>query len=206
VIPRRYEALIYVAAYGGFRIGELAALRLNDVAWPLDGDGGRKRGGTIRVDESLTDIGGVTFGNPKTDRGFRTVPMPDLVLDKLRDHIAEHVGWDVPEAFLFTSVEGDALRPNNWRQRYFDRAVKAAGLAPLTPHDLRHTAASLLISAGANPWMLAEILGHADTRMVDRIYGHLFEKDREQLRQQLSQRAAAAVADNVRHIRGTGTD
>jgi integrase len=53
--------------------------------------------------------------------------------------------------------------------------------------------------------MLAEILGHADTRMVDRVYGHLFEKDREQLRQQLSERAAAAVTDNVRHLPRSGS-
>lgn len=67
--------------------------------------------------------------------------------------------------------------------------MRAAKLEPLTPHDLRHTAASLFISAGANPWMLAEVLGHSDTRMIDRVYGHLFERDREDLRKGISEKA-----------------
>ncbi len=55
-----YESTIYIASYGGFRIGELFALRLNDIDW--------KRG-TIRVDEGLTDVSGVLeFEQPKTDR------------------------------------------------------------------------------------------------------------------------------------------
>jgi integrase len=80
--------------------------------------------------------------------------------------------------------------------------VERVGLAPLTPHDLRHTAASFFIAEGANPWMLAEILGHRDTRMIDRVYGHLFEKDRQALRDRMSQRAERASADNVRRLSG----
>lgn len=200
-IDPRYEALVYVAAYGGFRIGELAALRLDDIVWTLEDDQGHKRGGTMRVDEGLTDVNGIEFEDPKTEKAFRTVPLPDLALDKLREHIESYVGWDDPRALLFAGRDGNPLRPNNWRPRVFDVAVKRAKLTPLTPHDLRHTAASLFISAGANPWILAEILGHSDTRMIDRVYGHLFENDREVLRQQLSQRAAAAASGNkVRRI------
>ncbi len=92
----------------------------------------------------------------------------------------------------------------NWRRRDFDVAVQQARLAPLTPHDLRHTAASLFISAGANPWMLAEVLGHSDTRMIDRVYGHLFERDREDLRRKMSERAARAAGENVVPFRPTG--
>ena len=45
--------------------------------------------------------------------------------------------------------------------------------------------------------MLAEILGHSDTRMIDRVYGHLFDKDREDLRQRVSERARSATAETV---------
>ena len=184
-IHGRYEAMIYVGAYGGFRIGELCALRVDDIDWDR---------GTIRVDEGLTDVGGlVAFEDPKTERAFRTVPMADLALEHLHTHLDAHVeGGDV-RALLFTSPGGGILRPTNWRSRFFNPAVKAARLEPLTPHDLRHTAASLFISAGANPWMLAEVLGHTDTRMIDRVYGHLFDKDREQLRQRISDKARAAT-------------
>lgn len=189
-----YESTIYVAAYGGFRLGELFALRLDDVDWTR---------GFIRVDEGLTDVGGhLEFENPKTERAFRTVPMADHALKKLREHVEACLGWDDPRGLLFLGRDGGLLRPNNWRRRHFDQAVERVGLAPLTPHDLRHTAASFFIAEGANPWMLAEILGHRDTRMIDRVYGHLFEKDRQALRDRMSQRAQRASVDNVRRLSG----
>jgi integrase len=182
-IDGRYEAMIYIGAYGGFRIGELCALRVDDVDWDR---------GHIRVDEGLTDVDGhVTFEDPKTERAFRTVPIADLALDHLHTHIGRYVDADDQRALLFTSPSGSVLRPTNWRARFFNPAAKNAKLQPLTPHDLRHTAASLFISAGANPWMLAEVLGHTDTRMIDRVYGHLFEKDRQALRQRISDNARA---------------
>jgi len=198
-IHDRYQAMIYVGSYGGFRIGELCALRIDDIDWDR---------GHIRVDEGLTDVDGlVKFEDPKTERAFRTVPMADLALEHLRRHIDRLVDEDDQQALLFTSPEGGILRPTNWRARFFNPAVKAAKLAPLTPHDLRHTAASLFISAGANPWMLAEVLGHTDTRMIDRVYGHLFEKDREELRKRMSEKARStpipqAGTGNVIDLRG----
>lgn len=189
LITPLYESTIFVAAYGGFRLGELLALRLDDVDWTR---------GSIRVDEGLTDVAGyLEFEDPKTARAFRTVPIADLALEKLRQHIETRVGWDNPRTLLFLGRDGAVLRPNNWRRRHFDPAVARAGLAPLTPHDLRHTAASFFIAEGANPWMLAEILGHRDTRMIDRVYGHLFEKDRQALRERMSERARRAAVDNV---------
>lgn len=191
-IDPRYEALILVAAYGGFRVGELAALRLDDVDWTLC---------TIRVDEAVTDVDGhLEFEDPKTDRAFRTVPIADPVLDKLREHIERSIGWDDRRALLFTGPGGAQLRVGNWRKRHFYTAVARAGLPRLTPHDLRHTAASFFIAEGANPWMLAEILGHSDTRMIDRVYGHLFDKDRQSLRDRMSRRARDAGNDNVRRL------
>lgn len=188
-----FESTIYVASYGGFRIGEFLALRLNDVDWSR---------GTIRVDEGLTDVAGdLAFEDPKTDRSFRSVPVADLPLHKLREHIERNVGWNDPDALLFTSRQGTVIRPTNWRRREFADAVRVAKLEPLTPHDLRHTAASLFISAGANPWMLAEVLGHSDTRMIDRVYGHLFERDREDLRQRMSEKAERAAGENVVALR-----
>ncbi len=186
-IAAPYEAMIYVGAYGGFRIGELCALRVDDI--------NRDRG-TIRVDEGLTDVGGVVaFEDPKTERAFRTVPMADLALEHLHTHLDTRVDTGDVRSLLFTAPGGGILRPTNWRSRFFNPAVKAAKLEPLTPHDLRHTAASLFISAGANPWMLAEVLGHTDTRMIDRVYGHLFDKDREQLRQRMSDKARGATGN-----------
>ena len=99
-----YESTIYVAAYGGFRLGELLALRLDDVDWTR---------GFIRVDEGLTDVAGhLEFEDPKTERAFRTVPMADLALDKLRHHVETRVGWDDPRALLFRGSQGAVLSLN----------------------------------------------------------------------------------------------
>lgn len=79
--------------YGGFRIGELAALRLDDVDWERS---------TIRVDEAVTDVNGhLEYEEPKSDRAFRTVPIADLPLEKLRSHIESRIGWDDSASLLF---------------------------------------------------------------------------------------------------------
>ncbi len=49
--------------------------------------------------------------------------------------------------------------------------------------------------------MLAEVLGHSDTRMIDRVYGHLFERDRKDLRKRMSEKADRAAGDNVLSLR-----
>ena len=117
--------MIYVGAYGGFRIGELCALRVDDIDWDR---------GHIRVDEGLTDVDGhVTFEDPKTEKAFRAVPMADLALDHLRGHLDRHVDQDDPRALLFTSPASSVLRPTNWRARHFNPVAKAAKLQPLTP-------------------------------------------------------------------------
>lgn len=196
IIDPSFEAMILVAAYGGFRIGELCALRLDDVDWTR---------GFIRVDEGLTDVSGyLKFEAPKTDRAARSVPIADPALDRLRVHIEATIGWSNSAALLFTGRDGGVLRPTNWRRRFFNPAIEQAGLSPLTPHDLRHTAASFFIAEGANQWMLAEILGHRDTRMIDRVYGHLFDKDRQELRARMSRRAREADRATVHRLSNTG--
>ncbi len=195
VIDPSFEALVLLGAYGGFRIGELFALRVDDVDWAR---------GYVRVDEGVTDVQGhLAFEEPKTERARRSVPIADPVLDALRAHIEDRVGWDDSSALLFTGRDGGVLRPTNWRRRVFAPAVETAQLEPLTPHDLRHTAASFFIAEGANQWMLAEILGHRDTRMIDRVYGHLFDKDRQELRSRMSRRALnGSDTDNIRSLPG----
>ena len=71
-----------------------------------------------------------------------------------------------PEDLVFTSRGGGVLRINNGRPRVFDQACVAAGIDGLTPHDLRHTAASLAISAGANVKAVQRMLGHASPSMT----------------------------------------
>jgi integrase len=80
---------------------------------------------------------------------------------------------------VFTSPQGGPLRLNNWRRRVVDPACAACVLSDLTPHDLRHTAASLAVSAGANIKAVQRMLGHASAAMTLDVYAALFDEDLE---------------------------
>jgi len=139
---------VLLLAYCGLRWGELAALRVSRV------DLMRRR---ILVAESVTEVrGSLTWGTPKSHQ-HRSVPVPRFLIDDL----AAILAWKPPGDLVFTSSGGGVLRNLNFRRDVFDRAATAAGLDGLTPHELRHTAASLAVSAGANVKSVQRMLGHA---------------------------------------------
>ena len=78
---------------------------------------------------------------------------------------------------VITSPEGAVLRSGNFRRRVFDPAARAAGLDDLSPHDLRNTAASLLVASGANVKAVQRMLGHAFAAMTLDVYSGLFDDD-----------------------------
>ncbi|MCU1508892.1 MAG: integrase [Glaciihabitans sp.] len=82
------------------------------------------------------------------------------------------------------------MTPNSW----FDKALEKAGLPSMTIHDLRHTAASLAISAGANVKAVQRMLGHASAAMTLDTYADLFDDDLDSVAIRLSE---AALAVNV---------
>jgi integrase len=82
-----------------------------------------------------------------------------------------------PGAVVFTTRRGAVLRNLNFRREVFDAAATVAGLEGLTPHELRHTAASLAVSAGANVKAVQRMLGHASAAMTLDVYSGLFDDD-----------------------------
>jgi integrase len=155
---------ISVLSWCGLRFGELAALRVRD----LDLD--RRR---LSVERSVTEVGGrLLWSDPKSHRG-RSVPFPKSLAGVLQDQ-AEGKGAEDP---LFTAPDGGVLRLNNWRRRVFDPACARIGREDITPHDLRHTAASLAIRAGANVKAVQHMLGHASAAMTLDVYAGLFRDD-----------------------------
>ena len=82
-----------------------------------------------------------------------------------------------PDDLLFTAPDGGPLRLNNWRTRVFNPVRDHIGRDDISPHDLRHTAASLAIRAGANVKAVQHMLGHASAAMTLDVYAGLFRDD-----------------------------
>ena len=91
------------------------------------------------------------------------------------------------DALVFTTWHGKPLRNLNFRRDVFDRAADDAGLHGLTPHELRHTAASLAVSAGANVKAVQRMLGHASAAMTLDVYSGLFDADLDGVAERLDQ-------------------
>jgi integrase len=164
-VGRQYRALVLVLAFCGIRWGEVAGGlkvgRLNLL---------RRR---LTVAEALSEVGGhLAWDTPKNHQ-IRWVPIPGFVVDQL----VEVTAGKSPDELVFTTWRGKPLRNLNFRRDVFDRAAADAGLAGLTPHELRHTAASLAVSAEANVKAVQRMLGHASAAMTLDVYADLFDDD-----------------------------
>jgi integrase len=89
-------------------------------------------------------------------------------------------------------------RARHFRRRHFDPAASAVGLARLVPHELRHTAASLAISAGASIKGVQAMLGHASATLTLDRYGHLFPNELDAVADRLDVAARAAAVPSPR--------
>ena len=127
----------------------------------------------ISVVEAVSEVRGkLLWGTPKTHQQ-RSVPIPKFLVDPL-DVLKAGKG---PQDLIFTEARGWVLRNHNFRRDVFADAAVAAGLKGLTLHELRHTAASLAISSGANVKAVQRMLGHASAAMTLDVYSGLFDDD-----------------------------
>jgi integrase len=120
-------------------------------------------------------VAGFIEGMPKSHQ-TRTVPLPAWLCDLLKPRT---VGRRLDD-LLFATPGGYPLRLSNFRRKVWNPAVAEAGLQGITPHGLRHTAASLYIAAGTPPKVVQRILGHGSIAITLDLYGHLYpdEMDR----------------------------
>src|SRR6478752_1222272 len=153
----RLPEVIRFLAYTGLRWGEMAALRVCDF------DMLRRR---VNVSRSVTESGGLVWSTPKSWER-RSVPFPAVLCEELAALMVGRGRDDL----LFTDERCGFLRNSNWRARVFRPAVAKCQAADetfptISPHDLRHTAASLAVSVGANVKAVQRILGHAKASMT----------------------------------------
>jgi integrase len=171
--------IVLVLAYCGLRWCEMAALRVASV------DFLRRR---LVVAEAMTEVHGrLVWGVPKTYEA-RSVPIPRVLIDEL----AALVSGKGPADLVFTTASGAPLRNRNARRAWFDAAAASIGEAGLTPHELRHTAASLAVSAGAHVKAVQAMLGHASAAMTLDTYADLFDDDLDAVADRLNGLARTA--------------
>ena len=163
------RALWALALYAGLRRGELMALRWEDVDLEA---------GVLRV-ERAWDPKSRVYVEPKSRAGRRTVPIASALKDALLAHKPRAHGELVVAGPYgpFDAGVATARATQAWR---------AAGLAPITLHEARHTFASLMIAAGVNAKALTAYMGHASVTITYDRYGHLMPGN---------EREAAALLD-----------
>jgi integrase len=175
--------MVLLLAYTGLRWGEATGLRVRHVNTL------RRR---LHVEENAVLSGGtVHVGTPKSHER-RTVPYPAF----LDEQLARLCEGKPASALVFGDGQSHMKLPD-WRDGWFAGAVGRMMKADptfdrITPHDLRHTAASLAVSAGANVKSVQRMLGHASAAMTLDVYADLFDDDLEAVATSLHEAARHA--------------
>lgn len=134
----------------------------------------------------------------------RSVPFPAFLAPLL----AVRCAGKARDELVFTTAEGAVMRNGNVRRREFDPAIRLlmaedAHFPRVRPHDLRHTAASLAVSAGANVKAVQRMLGHASAAMTLDVYADLFEDDLDAVADALH---SQAITQSVGKLWAVGAD
>jgi integrase len=159
-----HRALVLVLAYCGLRWGEAIGLRTRDVEFL------RRR---LSVSENAVQLGVHHAVGPTKGRKARSVPVPEFVLNEL----SVQCKGKAPGDLVFPGHGGGYLPRPKSSNGWFTRAVTAAKVQRVTPHDLRHSCASLAVTAAVNVLALARMLGHKDPSVTLRVYADLFDTD-----------------------------
>lgn len=159
-----HRALVLVLAYCGVRWGEAVALRVRDVEFL------RRR---LWVSENAVQLSVNHAVGPTKGRKARSVPVAAFVLDAL----SVQCKGKAPGDLVFPAPGGGYLPRPKLSGGWFAGAVKRAKVQAITPHDLRHTCASLAVSAGVNVLALQRMLGHTSAKVTLDTYADLFDDD-----------------------------
>jgi integrase len=174
----RLYALYAVAVALGLRQGEILALRWQDV--DLDG-------GVLNVANSLRWVHGQPMLlEPKTKSSARRITLPAMIITILRQHRVRQLEdrlqsqrW-VDQDMVFTLKNGNPINASNVVAR-FKALLAKAGLPDMRFHDLRHTAASLLLAQGLPARMIMETLGHSNISITMDTYAHILPQMRREV-------------------------
>lgn len=156
---------ILVCLFTGLRIGEICALRWEDVSFSDY---------TIHVHQTLQRIQDrtnseyktrIVVTTPKSACSIRTIPVPHGLMTILAAHKASSTGY------ILTNSDQDPLEPRTM-QNHFKKVLKSSGISSANYHSLRHTFATRCIELGFDVKSLSEILGHASVNITMNRYVH----------------------------------
>lgn len=173
----RYEGLYQIALATGMRQSEILALKWSDLDWKL------KTISVVRQLERNPKSKENYFSKVKTDAGRRKIKLGDLTIEKLRAHMKSQSEermslargkWDEND-LIFPSIVGTPMNQSNL-YRHFKETLVKAGLEEIRFHDLRHTAASLMLNHGVPAIVVSKRLGHSKVSITLDIYGHLIQE------------------------------
>jgi integrase len=159
---------VLVAVTTGIRRGELLALRWSDI---------ELKASTLTVNQSLERIRGkFEFRPPKTRKSRRTITLPAITIEALREHYRAQLeerfklglGRD-PRGLVFSRPDGEPMDPDTL-SKSFGRIVASAKVMPITFHGLRHTHISHLLMEGVHVKIVSERAGHANVNITLGVY------------------------------------
>lgn len=179
----RNEALYILALTTGMRQGELLGLRWADV--DLDG-------AFLAVRQQVYRVRGKwVFTEPKTAKGRRTITLPPMTVEALRRHRViqseerlKASDWDDTD-LIFPNRHGRPMEKQNLMRRSFRPLLERADLPRIRFHDLRHSAATLLLSLGEHPKVVQERLGHSTIMVTMDVYSHVMPSLQRQAAERL---------------------
>jgi integrase len=169
----RFEALYHIALTTGARQGEILGLRWRDVS--LESASVQIQGTLARTTE------GFAVAEPKTRQSGRSVLLTATTIDALRRHrvrqneerLAVGRAWDDSWGLVFPNEIGRPVEAGNLLRRSFWPLLLKAGLPRMRFHDLRHSAATLLLSRNVHPKIVSEMLRHSQISVTLDRYSHV---------------------------------
>lgn len=181
---RRYYALYVLALTTGLRQGELFGLRWEDVDLAA---------GSLSVVRTIYHIGTTLItSEPKTNKGRRKVELPGFAVKALRLHREKMLSEGNHQDWVFCMANGEPIKKNSFRNSSFLPILNASGLPKIRFHDLRHTAATLLLAQGVHPKVVQERLGHSQISITLDTYSHVLPS--------MQKEAAATIDRMFKHV------
>lgn len=166
-VPAYMRLLVLLSGLTGMRAGEVRALRGEDVSRD---DNERL---WLSIHQAVSGQGNALLvDNPKTPKSIRKIPVPESLAAEV-----EVLAASAGHALMFHPVgKPKNVIPERTYEINLHRAGERAGIGYVTPHDLRHTAASLARENGASATAIRDLLGHTTTSMTDR-YTHTSDEE-----------------------------